>query len=143
MLVRELKKSDLNQEFANLLNDLSHTNFNLEDFQNTFTLRQDVNIATFVVEDNYGKIIGTASIHFLYKFSHGCGTVAQIEDVVIDSNYRQLHIGEMLINYLIRVCEDFCCYKIILQCYEPVQGFYEKLGFKKSGRNMRMDLLDA
>ena len=63
----------------------------------------------------YGSIIIENKIH---------GSVSgHIEDIVVDSNFRSLGIGEKLINQLVKIGENKKCYRITLFCKDHLVDF--------------------
>lgn len=74
------------------------------------------------------EIVGTGSVHILQKIDRAFG---QIEDVVVDSQYRKMGIGKQIIHQLIEHCKTQQCYKIILNSQENKEAFYRKMGFGK------------
>ena len=66
--------------------------------------------------------------------------VGQIEDVVVDKEYRGEGLGKRMISDLIENAKNAGCYKVILWCEPHNEGFYEKSGFTKSESLMRLDL---
>lgn len=82
-----------------------------------------------VIEDvASSRIVGTATLFKELKFIRGCAACGHIEDVVVDSTYRGKHIGRRLLERLREEALDMGCYKIILDCSEENQPFYEKCG---------------
>jgi len=85
-------------------------------------------------------IIGTAMLHLQHKLSYQCGTAAHLEDVVVEFKCRGQGVGTLLIQRAIKTALDHDCYKIMLTCWEETVPYYQKLGFKKHGYEMRMSL---
>ena len=86
----------------------------------------------FVIEDVEKKtIVGTATLFIELKFIRGCASCGHIEDVVVDSTYRGKQLGKKLIERLREEAADAGCYKIILDCSEENQPFYEKCGLQR------------
>jgi glucosamine-phosphate N-acetyltransferase len=92
-----------------------------------------------VVEDaKSGCIIATGSVFIEKKFLRGCGSVAHIEDVVVDKTTRGARLGQHIINYLVEHAKAAGCYKVILDCTPELRVFYEKCGFVE--KNVQMAL---
>jgi ribosomal protein S18 acetylase RimI-like enzyme len=87
------------------------------------------------------NIIGTGSVLIENKIIHELGSVAHIEDIVIDSEYRGMGLASVLMNELIKLSKMNNCYKIILDASNDVKPFYKKLGFKDNATNMRLNLI--
>ncbi len=89
------------------------------------------------------KIVGVASIHFLYMLSE---KAANIGDVVVDESYRGKKIGETLVQKLIEIGKekefvhiDGKINKISLTSHpsrEAANALYVKLGFTKADTNL-------
>lgn len=64
---------------------------------------------------------------------------AQIESVVVKKEYRGQGYGKAIVKHAIQSFED-TAYKIILSCNDSNIAFYEKLGFIRTGNEMRIML---
>lgn len=93
------------------------------------------------IESNETKIIGMGTLLLEPKIIHNFGTVAHIEDIVVDKKYRGINIGKQIINHLIQLSKDKNAYKVILNCNEKNIEFYKKCGFYKNEIEMRLDLI--
>ena len=93
------------------------------------------------IESNETIIIGMGTLLLEPKIIHNFGTVAHIEDIVVDKKYRNINIGKQIINYLIQLSKDKNAYKIILNCNEKNIEFYKKCGFYENEIEMRLDLI--
>lgn len=96
------------------------------------------NIYHFVaIDDDSNKVIGTASI-FTYMRLNGY-KFGQIEDVVVDKDYRKQGVGQLLVNHCLDLAKKMDCYKVVLSCSDDNIPFYEKLGFYKHENYMRYE----
>jgi glucosamine-phosphate N-acetyltransferase len=86
------------------------------------------NILCFVAEVE-DEIVGTATLNLLQKIDRVAG---QIEDVVVDENYKNQGIGSALLKELIKQAKLNNCYKVMLNCKVDNIGFYEKLNFESN-----------
>jgi glucosamine-phosphate N-acetyltransferase len=85
-----------------------------------------------VIEDiTLSRIIGTATLFKEIKFIRGCAACGHIEDVVVDSGYRGRQLGKKLLERLRQEAVEMGCYKIILDCSEENEPFYEKCGLTR------------
>jgi len=135
--IRNLKTSDYNKEYFNLLSQLTNTTeISYEEFSKFISeLNPDHQI--FVIEDLLtNKIIGTGTILIENKLIHNQRKVAHIEDIVTDNKFRGQGIGKYLIEKLINVAKTAKCYKVILDCANHNIGFYTKCGFETKGVQM-------
>lgn len=83
-------------------------------------------------------IVAIGTVFIEKKLTHGCGKVAHIEDVVVDTSFRNFHIGTQLIKHLVTMSKDKDVYKVILNCSEQNKTFYEKCGFQKDQHQMKI-----
>jgi glucosamine-phosphate N-acetyltransferase len=111
-----------------------------------FRERQNNEIQIWVAED-YSKsyegrqIVGLVSFFVEPKFYHGGKSVLHIEDLIVKKEYQGKGIGKVLVKEIIKLFSS-SCYKVILNCSDEVVSFYEKLGFKRSGNEMRYETED-
>lgn len=96
-------------------------------------------IITLVVEED-GKIIGTVRLLFEQKYYHGGRLAGHIEDVSTHKDHTGKGIASALIRRAIELCREKNCYKIILDCSDEFVGFYQKLGFERSGYCLRFNI---
>lgn len=139
--IRDLQQEDL-RPLLDLLSHLTKAPY-LTDEQllDVFQRRKAAGVVTKVAVDaESNDIIGTASLVIEPKFFRGGRNVAHIEDVVTDPNHRQNGVGHHLLTSLQECAVKLNCYKIILDCVDSCAPFYEKKGFRKCERQMRMDL---
>lgn len=108
----------------------------LKTFENIYKNNNHHLIGFFYKNDLAG--IGTLLIE--PKFIRNCGSVAHIEDIVIDPKYQGKGFGKILIQKLIEESKKYNCYKIILDCSEENVKFYQKCGFKKKSIGMSIYL---
>jgi glucosamine-phosphate N-acetyltransferase len=93
------------------------------------------NSTIWVIEYNH-ELIGTATLIYEYKFIRNIVKLAHVEDVCIDHRYRNKGLGTILLKFLVNEATNEQCYKIILDCDETLEHFYNKSGFKKNGIQM-------
>ena len=70
------------------------------------------------------------------KLIHNGLKIVHIEDLVVDKEYKNRGIGRDLINYCLEKISKEEYYKIILDCSEELERFYNKFGFEK--KNIQM-----
>ena len=136
-MIRKLAKSDFNNKYLDLLDQLSSTNqenFTYDKFE-LFINQLNNNHNIYVIEKN-NKIIASGTLLIENKIIHNFGKVGHIEDIVVDFNERGSGLGKLIINHLIETAKNLNCYKIILNCNESNVKFYEKCGFTKKELEM-------
>ena len=86
-------KIDFKNQYLNILSKLSYTPIISNEifFNNLNKIFQNGNI---IVALHKKQIIGTGTLFLQPKLSHGGKNIGQIEDIVIDDNYRSLRIGK-------------------------------------------------
>ena len=123
MIIRDIQFNDIDEVWK-LLNQLSLEEVKKDD---KITIWNNFNGIGIVVEYK-GKIIGYGSIVLESKIRGRKS--AQIEDLVIDENYREKGIGQLLVNELCKRANSLNAYRISLFCKKELITFYEKNGFK-------------
>lgn len=133
-ILRELTIYDDAKQFFHVLTQLnkqSYENYTVQAFQTKiqqlYNLGQLIYVATVG-----GIIIGTAKLVVEPKFFDSVG---HIEDVVVDSNYRRLGIGKMLVDKLTEIALGSGCYKVVLSANSQVEQFYIDCGFNRDVYN--------
>jgi len=135
MKIRYIQPNDYNKGYLDLLYQLSQykSNINYDDFKSY--IDQNKNMIIKVIEvDN--KIIGAGSLFILNKIH--CNPIGQIEDVVIDQNFRIQGFGKLIISNLVKEANIYNCYKIILNSHSENYKFYKSCGFEKSGFQLKL-----
>ena len=139
IIFRELEPNDYYRGYVELM----RANFSNYNYAVTYD-----NFGQYLIETQYSvkilviynqmtdKIIGAGTLFILPKIHNF--PVGQIEDIVVDKDYRGLHLGKRIIEKLVMIgSNDYHCYKIILNCLDEKIGFYEKCGFDIAGTSMR------
>lgn len=96
------------------------------------------NQTIFVKVDDVLNVQGCITILVERKMIHNGQYVGHIEDVIVDEKYRSLKIGKQLIEHVIAYAKEKQCYKVILNCNDNVEGFYEKFGFQCKNKEMSL-----
>jgi glucosamine-phosphate N-acetyltransferase len=137
--IRRLQETDYHLGFLQVLNQLTKTNTSVsfEKFANYFHDIDDSRNQTWVILDTESKrIVGTGKIVIEPKFHQNFANMGHIEDVVIDSEYRNHKLGQLIIQNLLNVAKAEDCYKVTLACSERNVGFYAKCGLMQKGIEM-------
>jgi glucosamine-phosphate N-acetyltransferase len=77
----------------------------------------------------HNRLVGMITLMLERKLIHNNSNVLHIEDFVIDKVYRGIGLGIEILNIVKNIAMKYSCYKIILNCDEYVQEFYEKADF--------------
>ena len=132
-MIRLLEQKDY-FKYYKLINEFRKTDFSYNNFCNFLNNK---NIQVWIIEEN-GEIIGTGTLLFEQKLIHNFGIVAHIEDVVISENHRKQNYGKIIIDCLIEKAKENNCYKIILNCDNKLEKFYNKCNFLANGIQMSL-----
>lgn len=132
MIIRKLQYSDYEQ-FLLLINDFRKTNFTLNQFKDF--LSNEKNIEIYVIEVNH-QLLGAGTILFERKFIHNISLYAHLEDIIIKEEFQSKGYGKLLLNYLIKICKEKKCFKILLDCKNELIPFYQKCGFSLNSNQM-------
>jgi predicted GNAT family N-acyltransferase len=80
-----------------------------------------------------GKVIATGKLLVEIKFFDN---VAHIEDVVVDKDHKGIGYGKAMVHHLLHIAKERRCYKVVLQCADSLEPFYESSGLTRSGISM-------
>lgn len=126
---------DKREEIFSLLSQLTSAPLISEKSYNNIINNLDDNHNIYVyVLDN--KIVGMITLLHEQKLIHNGSKIVHIEDLVVDKEYKNRGIGRDLINYCLDKISKEEYYKIILDCSEELERFYNKFGFEK--KNIQM-----
>ncbi|KAG2482745.1 hypothetical protein HYH03_018339 [Edaphochlamys debaryana] len=130
--VRKLEAGDFDKGFLQVLGHLTTVgDVSREVFEEQMRRRDASGAYHTVVIEDQGRVVATASMVVELKFIHGCSKVGHIEDVVVHPGMRGKRLGLMLVEALIEAARADGCYKVILDCAESNQAFYEKAGLQR------------
>lgn len=135
-LLRPLKVSDYDHGYINLLRQLTECGtIEYEQFRERFNEMKQCSNTYFimVIEDfeNNRDVVGSATLIIEKKFIRQLAVRGRVEDVVVDSRCRGQQLGKILIEILTAFGRDYCqCYKISLECRDPLVAFYQQFGYK-------------
>jgi glucosamine-phosphate N-acetyltransferase len=139
IVIRHMNAVDLQRGFLETVRALRPTDLTLDQAVAVFRRRMRNKVRTFVALID-GKVVGTASLLIEPKFIHDGGVTGHVEDVAVHPECQGKGIGALLVERILEESRKEGCYKVILDCAEKVMPFYEKLGFSKWERAMRIDL---
>ena len=132
MILRKIQYHDYEQ-FIILINDFRNSEFTLNQFKEY--LDNEKNSEIYVLENN-NILIGAGTILLEKKFIHNISLYAHLEDIIIKKEYQSNGYGKLLINSLIKICQEKKCFKILLDCNKNLIEFYKKCGFNLNGNQM-------
>ena len=110
-------------------------------YQAFANIDEDENQELIVLEDHYGKLIGTMQLSFIQYLTYQGGIRAQIEAVRIKADHRGAGIGEEMIKWAIERAKKRGAHLIQLTTDKKrpeAIRFYEKLGFTSSHEGMKL-----
>ena len=87
--------------------------------------------ACLCADSSTGKVVATATLLLELKFIRNRGICGHIEDVVVDASCRGRNLGKRIVDALLQCAKQEGCYKVILDCSESNQAFYEKCGLRR------------
>jgi GNAT superfamily N-acetyltransferase len=124
-------------EVLNLLSDISFyaPKLNHEQLFKQYIEQQNVRSLVALSAES---AIGYGCI-FMFTNIRG-GKIGFIEDIVVKKEFRNYGVGSLIMESLIDIAKLSHCYKITLKCKSTNIVFYEKLGFKLNGNEMKLVL---
>lgn len=133
----ELNLQDIDQNYLDILNELSDTSdITVEGARKTY-IKQIANKQKSFCLKKDGVIIGIVSTLIDYKIAHKKPAI-HIEDVAIRKDFQGKGCGKFLIDQIKTLYDGFA-YKIILDCSQKNVAFYKKCGFIQTCFTMRYD----
>jgi glucosamine-phosphate N-acetyltransferase len=136
MNVRPLNETDY-ELYLPLINSFRETNFSKNIFKEILDKINNNNSTIWIIEEG-DKIIGSGTLLYEYKFIRNISKCAHIEDIIISKEYRSKQYGKKLIQHLIQEAQKNDCYKIILNCNNELEHFYNKCGLNNNGISMSL-----
>jgi glucosamine-phosphate N-acetyltransferase len=138
LTIRELIAPDLSAGFLDALANLSEVGLTPVEAAEVFRNRLRLGIRTYVAF-LCDHVVGTASLLLEQKFIHRGGWVGHIEDVAVHRDHQQEGIGTALVQHATEEARKRGCYKVILDCFEHLVPFYERLGYRRHNLGLRID----
>ena len=138
LTARPLERGDYGKGYLSLLSQLTKVgDCSREAYEKQFDhMRAAHGCYYIIVVENtaLNKVVASGSLVMEHKFTHNTALRGRIEDIVVDSGYRKLHLGLFLVELLTALSEVLRSYKTSLDCKQPLVGFYEKAGYKAEGQ---------
>ena len=135
MIIRNIHYNDFDKNLIHLYNQLSYCSMIDKNIFKIFFEKLNDEHNIFVIEDK-NNIIAAITYFIETKIIRDMGKVLHIEDLVVDKEYRNKHLGKKLIEKTIEIAKKNNCYKIILNCSKDYINYYEKFGFKLKNNQM-------
>lgn len=134
----EFRKLSLNDyaEYIQLINEFRPSSINEDAFKYILDYYSKIGEIWLAIENSTQEIVGTGTIIYEHKFINNGGIVGHIEDIIIAKKHSRKGYGSKMIEYLRERARIKKCYKVILNCSNNIQKFYEKCGFFNSNLEM-------
>ena len=148
LVARPLERTDFSKGYLSLLSQLTRVgDYDQEKFDAQFDRMRKMPGGHYilVVEDPSttipgtpngfrGRVVASATLVVECKFIHGAAIRGRVEDVVVDGDYRGMHLASLLLETLKMLSQALGCYKLTLDCKEAMRGYYERFGFDNEGQ---------
>ena len=140
-IIRDLYGPDLSQCFLQTLCSLGEVQLTPEAAGEIHRRRLHAGVRTYIAwAVQINEVVGTVSLLVEPKFIHQGGFVGHIEDVAVRRGFEKQGIGSALVQYAAEQARKSGCYKVILNCSEPLVPFYRALGYRCHEIGMRIDV---
>jgi len=136
--VDELCAADLKMGFLESLASLADASMTYEEALMVFQSRLRAGQRTYVAKIGE-RVVGTATLLVERKFIHHGGLVGHIEDVSVHKDHQRQGIGTAVVKHITEEARKLGCYKVILNCFENVAPFYQRLGYRRHDLGLRID----
>ena len=139
--IRHIHENDIDDDYYNLLGQLTEINVESMEMQKTkdFIHGLNENHCIYVIEcDSTNEIIASGTLLIEQKLIRNYGKVGHIEDIVVDKHWRGYGLGKYMIDHLGKESKKKGCYKCILDCSDSNVGFYEKCSYVRKGAQMSL-----
>ena len=138
LLTRPLERGDFSKGYLSLLSQLTRVgDYARETYEAQFDRMKALPGVYYVVvvEDvPRQRVVASATLVMELKFIRGAATRGRLEELVVDSEYRNLHLGSYLLELLTALCRRLGAYKMTLDCKRELEGFYAKYGYTNEGQ---------
>ena len=139
--IRNAASSDIDDIYR-LVCDLERKKFDFDEFAFIFEYNSLKRNIFYKVIEIDGMVIGFISLHIQYLLHH-CGKVAEIQELIIDEEYRGLNMGKKVIDDIRNIAIKEKCYSLEVSCGFPrerAHRFYQTNGFTRSHFNFTCKL---
>jgi glucosamine-phosphate N-acetyltransferase len=140
IVIDDLTEADLDNGYLEALTSLADVGLSTQEAVEIFRDRQRAGIQTYVARVPDGRVAGTVTLLVERKFIHRGGRTGHIEDVAVHRDFQKLGIGAALVRHATDEARKLGCYKVLLNCFDRIAPFYERLGFRRHDLGLRIDL---
>ncbi len=133
MFIREAQWDDREAVYQ-LVCQLEDYTFDREKITILFERNLDNPTIRYICAELDGVVIGFGSL-YINELLHHCGKVGEIQELVVDSNYRDQGIGGLLMDDLLKWADQEGCVQVEVACNQirtSAHGFYFSKGFINS-----------
>ncbi len=138
LATRPLERTDYGKGYLTLLSQLTKVgDYSKDKFEAQFDGMKQMPGCHFVVvvEDmSTEQLVCSGTLVVERKFIHNASPRGRLEDIVVHKDYRKLRLGSMVVELLTVLSKELGCYKVTLDCKEPMLGFYTKFGYLNEGQ---------
>ena len=138
LVTRPLERQDYSKGYLSLLSQLTKVGeYNKETYEAQFDRMKALPGVYYVVvvEDlSRERVVASATLVMELKFIRNAACRGRIEELVVDTEYRNLHLGSYLLELLTTLSRELGAYKITLDCDQSLEGFYRKYGYVNEGQ---------
>ena len=128
-------RESVKNQYISLLSQLTTVeDMSVEKFEESVAKICEMGDIIVCVDDQ--RLVGSGTIIYEPKIIHGGKSVGHIEDIVVDEPNRGHQIATKIIKKLTESAKINNCYKVILDCSDDIEKYYERLGFTKKGVQM-------
>jgi predicted N-acetyltransferase YhbS len=95
----------------------------------------------FLIAEENGLVVGSLFVHIIPNLSHHAQPWAILENMIVDSRYRRLGIGRLLLVSALDFSRQAGCFKAQLLSHKKrreAHQFYRDLGFEDSALGFRI-----
>jgi len=140
--IRELRVADLGNGFVETLGNLSDTSGLTPGVARRVlsAMKRTPLYHVLVAVEPDGRVVGATTLLVEQKFIHSGGIAGHIEDVAVRKGCEGRGIGGSVVKAAVKMASELGCYKVILDCKDELEPFYNKLGFVRHDIGMRLDL---
>lgn len=128
---------EIKSKYLELMQDLTDAP-DVSTYMFTSTIKNIHKMGRIIIGISDNIIVCSGTIIIEPKIIHGCKSAGHIEDIVVTRSWRGKGLGKSLIDHLCTYGFNHDCYKIILDCNDKLEVFYEKSGFSKKGLQMSL-----